>query len=122
MAVFDDDAVNERILLILILFLFVLLLIIILGIIFIQGFPEFTSLMHFFGSIIYNFGKSLSDIINTGGDILSNTGKFGITLSNNIVHDIGNMAKGEPTPYIDNGSEYKLDIAILKGPHNKEVV
>jgi hypothetical protein len=115
MSLLDDD--NDTLVIILIIFLSFILLLVILGI-FLQG--SVITVFDYLISFIYDFfirlGGFSSEIINTSGDVVANTSKFGVSLSNNVVHDVGNMVKGQATPHIDNGNELKLDISIQKGP------
>jgi len=112
------DFQDERLFLILIIFLTLLLFILVLGILFNSYYlsQPFSFVFEYIIDFFYRFGKSLSDIVNTSGDVVTSTGKFGFTLSNNIIHDIGNMVKGQPTPNIDNGNDIKVDISVKNTP------
>jgi hypothetical protein len=98
---FKSENANKAIM-VLIVFLSCTLLIIILGILLQKNPFNILILLNVIKHIIYdffaNFGKSSSEIVNTSGDVVTDTGIFGLQFTNSIVHDIGNFMKGQPTP------------------------
>jgi len=63
-------------------------------------------LLTFFKSLSKNTGE----IVNGTGDAVTNTSIFGVEILDGIIHDIGNMFKGQATPVSSNSKH--LDVII----------
>lgn len=118
---------NQDVLMIFTLFLLFFLLAIFVAILALN-----TDLLTAFVNAIYSFvdmikdffanlGKNASDIVNTSGDVATSAGKFGIGLSNNVIHDMGNMMRGQPTVNVDNGRELNLKVEVKDKTNDKNV-
>ena len=127
MAETDETVLNGDILLIFIIFLMFFLLAILFGMMFSKMdiatflFWLINSFVNFVQDFFTNLGKSGGDIINASGDVVTNIGKFGINLSNNVIHDVGNGVQGKPTPQIDGGRDIKVRVEIDDETNKKPI-
>ena len=67
----------------------------------------FNFILEFIGSL----SKNIGDIINGTSDVVTDTSIFGIELIDGVIHNIGNIFKGQATPVSASDSNC-LDIII----------
>jgi hypothetical protein len=103
---------------IIIIILSALLFISILGIDILRDFVNiiiyaFLSVAEFIGGFLKVASYSTGEVVNGTGDVVAGTSIFGIELIDGVIHDVGNMFKGQATP-VATGTNH-LDIIIQRG-------
>lgn len=64
----------------------------------------------FIFEFIESLGKNTGELVNGTGEVVTDTSIFGIEIIDGIIHDIGNIFKGQATPV--SSSSNHLDIII----------